>query len=62
MKSYEFLYFAESIGISLSDKYTYKLDDSATQIKKSWATTVGTDALKTASKRASSKQQKKLAI
>ena len=54
VKGYGFLSFAKNVGKNLSDKYSQKLLDSA----KKYAT----DAIKTASKRETRKQQKQLVI
>ena len=54
VKGYGFLSFAKNVGKNLSNKYSQKLLDSA----KKYAT----DAIKTASKRETRKQQKQLVI
>ena len=54
VKRYGFLSFAKNVGKNLSNKYSQKLLDSA----KKYAT----DAIKTASKRETRKQQKQLVI
>ena len=54
VKGYEVLSFAKNIGRNISNKYSQNLVDSA---KKS-----ATDAIKTASKRAIQKNQKKSKI
>ena len=54
VKGYGFLSFAKNVGKNVSNKYSQKLLDSA----KKYAT----DAIKTASKRETRKQQKQLVI
>ena len=54
VKRYGFLSFEKNMGTQLSSKYDQKLLDSAKEST--------TDAIRTASKRAIQKQQKKLVI